>query len=117
MPRRPGVAGRDDPVPLRYRQEAIQEVAETQNQGNRFDRQQRSVSFIPFKRMTTNKAKSNIMNNWKRIFTPSEHNKGEYCCICLEEFEMDETIIDLKCGIGHIFHPECMEAWSLKNHS
>ena len=117
MPRHHGVAGQNQPVLLQRRAESIQQVAETQNQDDRFDRQQRSTSFVPFKRMTTNKAKSNIMKNWIRIFTPSEHNKGEYCCICLEEFEKAEAIIDLKCGIGHIFHPECIEAWSLKNHS
>ena len=44
-------------------------------------------------------------------------NKGEYWCICLEELEKAEMIIELKCGAGHIFHPICIEAWSMKNHS
>ena len=32
-------------------------------------------------------------------------------------YEKAEMIIELKCGAGHIFHPICIEAWSMKNHS
>jgi ankyrin repeat protein len=34
---------------------------------------------------------------------------NEKCPICLSEFELDDTICNLKCN--HIFHDNCIESW------
>ena len=34
------------------------------------------------------------------------------CCICFEEFELNEVIKVLKCK--HFFHPNCIDAWLQK---
>ena len=105
------------PEPLFQRQDAAQQLADAQNGDYRYDNTNRVMSFVPYQRMTTNKAKNKIFNNWKKVFNPEKDSKGEYCCICLEEFEKGEMIIELKCGAGHIFHSVCIEAWSMKNHN
>ena len=106
-----------EPEPLFQRQDAAQQIADAQNNENRYENMNRAISFVPYQRLTTNKAKNNILNNWKKVFDPNINNKGEAWCICLEEFETGEMIIELKCGAGHIFHSICIEAWSMKNHS
>ena len=79
MPRSLGVSNKiqTQPVPLCHRAEAIQQVTEMQNSGNRLESENKSSSFVPFTRMTTNKAKNSIMTSWKRIFVQSNNNKGE----------------------------------------
>ena len=83
MPEEPGVADANqnqpnNPEPLFHRRDAAQQIADIQNNGNRFDSSMRAVSFVPFQRMTTNKAKNNILKNWKKIFVADNTNQGEY---------------------------------------
>lgn len=64
------------------------------------------VRFAAIQRSTTNKAMDNIMLNWRRKFSLKDKNRAESCCVCLEDFKKEDQIIELKCGQGHIFHPQ-----------
>ena len=84
MPKEPVVADttnqdqQNHPEPLFNRRDAVQKISEMQNNQNRFDSSMRAISFAPFQRMTTNKAKSNIFKNWIKMFEPNNANRGEY---------------------------------------
>jgi len=47
-------------------------------------------------------------------FTRSD-NEEVICPICLEEFNDNETVIELSCK--HIFHKDCIKSWFKNNHS
>ena len=81
MPKEPEVANHNQPnypEPILNRRETEQQIAEIQNDSGRFENNARQVSFVPFQRITSNKAKSNIMRNWKKVFMPNNSNRGEY---------------------------------------
>jgi hypothetical protein len=40
---------------------------------------------------------------------PSEADKNENCCICLDSYHDGEVITDLPCG--HFFHKSCIDPW------
>eukprot|EP00871_Galdieria_phlegrea_P005052 jgi/Galph1/5548/GphlegSOOS_G4195.1 len=46
-------------------------------------------------------------------FQVSQGEKGELCCICLSEFELDECLKKLPCS--HFFHKACIERWLVEN--
>ena len=47
-------------------------------------------------RTTTNKAMDKIMNNWRRKFSIHDKAGAESCCVCLDEFNEGENIIELR---------------------
>ena len=71
--------------------------------------------FDQVERTTTNKAMENILSKWKRRFTIGRIGATENCCVCLEDFNPDEPVIELKCNKAHIFHPHCLENWAGRN--
>ena len=40
---------------------------------------------------------------------------GSVCCICLEDFEAADQVVQLPCNQLHIFHVECLKSWVYKN--
>mmetsp|Transcript_19362 Transcript_19362/g.17168 ORF Transcript_19362/g.17168 Transcript_19362/m.17168 type:complete len:81 (-) Transcript_19362:133-375(-) len=55
------------------------------------------------------------MKNWKRIYKEKDNPVSPTCVVCLEDFELGEDIIELRCNSklnGHIFHPNCINSWS-----
>ena len=75
-----------------------------------------NIRFAAVQRTTTNKAMDNIMHNWRRKFSMKDKNV-ESCCVWLEDFKKEDQIIELKCGVGHIFHPEWLQSWAQRHHS
>ncbi|CAI2359325.1 unnamed protein product [Moneuplotes crassus] len=58
-----------------------------------------------------------MMKNWSRKFTEEDTNACPSCCVCLEDFEVGENIMELHCNPkshGHMFHLECIDSWSKK---
>ena len=58
-----------------------------------------------------------ITANWKRKYTQEDVPHSPNCCVCLDQFNLDEDIIELHCNPnnhGHIFHPMCINSWSEK---
>jgi hypothetical protein len=45
-----------------------------------------------------------IMSEWARGNSFIEENRKLVCCICLEDFSHRSQVIELKCGIDHVFH-------------
>jgi len=39
------------------------------------------------------------------------------CCVCLEEFKENETVITLPCNSKHVFHESCIKSWLENNNS
>ena len=57
------------------------------------------------------------MENWKRKYTAEDMAHSPCCCVWLENFIIEEEIIELHWNpgnLGHIFHIECINGWSEK---
>eukprot|EP00928_Gymnodinium_smaydae_P092172 TRINITY_DN75983_c0_g1_i1.p1 TRINITY_DN75983_c0_g1~~TRINITY_DN75983_c0_g1_i1.p1 ORF type:complete len:215 (+),score=3.49 TRINITY_DN75983_c0_g1_i1:25-669(+) len=58
-------------------------------------------------------ARENIMRTCKWDDVDVDDNSdaavSTTCCICLDELERDQTVIQLKCH--HFFHADCADAW------
>jgi hypothetical protein len=67
--------------------------------------------------MPTSKVLGGIKDKWKRTFTNTDKERTIYCSVCLEEFVKGEEVIELHCGKGHIFHPNCIHDWAQRNKS
>lgn len=55
--------------------------------------------------------------NYNRKYNIRNFNKEAHaseCCICLEGYEMDENVAELKCNTQHIFHKGCIDDWLKK---
>lgn len=44
-------------------------------------------------------------------YDPKKYHHQRQCCICMSDFEVDESITPLSCDIRHYFHSECIELW------
>ena len=56
-----------------------------------------------------NDAHKNIENANKD--EEKEIDENLICTICQMDFEEDDTIIELECGLTHIFHWKCLKNW------
>ena len=45
----------------------------------------------------------------------NEDNERDFCCICMLQFETDESIKLLPCNKKHIFHSNCIDKWLSHN--
>jgi hypothetical protein len=52
-------------------------------------------------KMNTVKAMGNVMTNWRRTFSFKNQTLNENCCICLEDFNKGDDIIQLHCNPAH----------------
>mmetsp|Transcript_54796 Transcript_54796/g.65950 ORF Transcript_54796/g.65950 Transcript_54796/m.65950 type:complete len:863 (+) Transcript_54796:380-2968(+) len=41
-------------------------------------------------------------------------NTGSFCSVCLDDYDLGDTIIILPCGGRHKFHEECIKSWLRK---
>ena len=57
----------------------------------------------------------NLNKKTKRIKNKDLENFIIECSICLEQYKLNEKIIQLDCD--HIFHKECLNLWLKKNNS
>ena len=48
-----------------------------------------------------------------KLITASEEQLDDSCPICLEKYQKDEQIVNLKCR--HLFHKECFQKWCQKS--
>ncbi|CAI2377860.1 unnamed protein product [Moneuplotes crassus] len=58
-----------------------------------------------------------MLDSWRKKFTKSDKNNTPSCCVCLDDFEIGEDVIELHCNSGqngHIFHVHCIDNWSKK---
>ncbi|CAI2383874.1 unnamed protein product [Moneuplotes crassus] len=70
-----------------------------------------------FLRLGTMLSVEMMMKNWRRPYVQEDRLTSPNCCVCLEEFQTRELIMELHCTPGrhgHIFHLECIENWSKK---
>lgn len=44
-----------------------------------------------------------------------ENQISEECCICLESFRLEETVVLLPCGCFQVFHKKCIYPWLERN--
>ena len=57
-----------------------------------------------------------VYEAWARDYRrTTDLEKQQYCSICLEDFEVGEEIIELRCDSKHIFHLDCIKGWAKKN--
>jgi len=47
----------------------------------------------------------------KVSYDPKKYHHQRQCCICMQDFEIDERITPLSCDIRHFFHSDCIEHW------
>lgn len=60
-------------------------------------------------------ASQRVIENLSKLKINEENQKQEpRCCICLEEFQIDQEVVELPCK--HIFDKNCVENW-LKQHN
>jgi len=64
-------------------------------------------------RVENRKGASKPMIESLPCFKVTETEKGESCCICLDEYIVGESLRKLPCN--HIFHKDCIERWLLEN--
>lgn len=58
-----------------------------------------------------------ILLNWKRKYQPADIESNPNCCVCLDNFNIDEEVVELHCNpgsFGHIFHWDWISDWSQK---
>ncbi|CAI2362590.1 unnamed protein product [Moneuplotes crassus] len=67
-------------------------------------------------RISSVDALKRMMENWSRDYQENDKLTCPTCCVCLEDFNIKETIIELHCDPkhGHLFHPDCIDSWSKK---
>ena len=66
-------------------------------------------------RISSIKAIACILTQWKtRHLDPTKIDQIMWW-ICLDYFKQGEDVIELKCGLGHIFHPKCIKSWAKDN--
>ena len=75
------------------------------------------TSFSKVKRQQTMKVMGNMMSEWKRGFSLRDKSKVVSCSVWLDEFNKGDEVIELHCGKSHIFHPNCIEDWAMRNKS
>mmetsp|Transcript_41220 Transcript_41220/g.47477 ORF Transcript_41220/g.47477 Transcript_41220/m.47477 type:complete len:148 (-) Transcript_41220:13-456(-) len=73
--------------------------------------------FAQIRRVPTVRVMGDMMKQWRRAYTLKDQDQNNACCVCLEEFNKGEEVIELHCGKGHIFHPDCLEDWARRNKS
>ena len=59
------------------------------------------------KKLQFNRNFSTQNNNTQPLLDP----KKDSCPICLEEYKIDDKIIQLNCSTKHFFHVECLKEW------
>jgi len=59
--------------------------------------------------------KDELTDNLKTCKFTKSNDEEVVCPICLEEFNENETVIELSCK--HIFHKDCIKKWFENNHS
>ena len=72
--------------------------------------------FARVQRVPTIKVMGDMLSQWRRSYSIKE-NQVQAWCVCLEEFQKGEQIVELHCGKGHIFHPHWIEGWAKRNKS
>jgi hypothetical protein len=63
------------------------------------------------------KVMGDMFTQWKRGYSLKDSVQTKSCCVCLEDFQKDEEIVELHCGKGHIFHPNCIKDWARQHDS
>ena len=71
--------------------------------------------FARAQRLPTVKVMGDMIKQWKRAFTLKDIDQVSACCVCLEEFQKGQEVVELHCGKGHIFHIDCLEDWARRN--
>jgi hypothetical protein len=46
-----------------------------------------------------------------------ENGSATECCVCLVEFEAQESVVTLPCNSKHVFHDACVKKWLEQNNS
>ena len=46
---------------------------------------------------------------------PYLHREEEVCPICCDDFNFDCEVVPMPCNDKHIYHPQCIQEWLLKN--
>jgi len=54
-------------------------------------------------------------HNFDKLIQVNDENERDVCCICMGNFNLDDSVKVLPCNDKHIFHKGCIEKWLTHN--